>query len=146
PRRVHLASRDHRRNATVQVTIDPAELILARSPIPGDRMYMTVHQPGRERGALGVADSGSARRVDVFFFANGGNLAIHSEHAVGIENRVFQVPAEEQTNIPDNETTWCFLLCRFLGHDFPSIDATSPTLFLTKGRQYIGMTRPASPC
>ena len=60
----------------MQVTIDPADLVLARGPIAGDRMHVAIDQAGSERGTLGVDDGGGAGGVDIFLFADGGDAAV----------------------------------------------------------------------
>ncbi len=60
--RMHLAGRDHRGDAAMQVGIDPAELVLPRRPVAGDGMDVAVDQAGREGGALGVDDRRRAAR------------------------------------------------------------------------------------
>ena len=83
---MHFARGNHRGDSAVQVAVDPANLVLARSPIAGDRMHVAVDQSGRQGCALGVDDQGCAFGVDVFLFADGGDLAIDRNHGVRIED------------------------------------------------------------
>ena len=55
-RRVDFACRNHGGDAAMQVRIDPADLVLPRRPVAGDRMDMVVDQARRDRAALRVDD------------------------------------------------------------------------------------------
>src|SRR6202023_1110799 len=48
PGRWDFAGGDHRGDAAVQVAVDPAELILAGSPVAADRMNVAVDETGCE--------------------------------------------------------------------------------------------------
>ena len=116
-RRVHLAGRDHGGDTAIHVGIDPADLVLARRPVARHRMHVAVDEAGSDRHAIGVDDRGGIVRVDILGAADGGNLAVHGDDGIGLEDGLVQVSRQYQSDVADDE----FLRsrsrrCRIMGH------------------------------
>ena len=101
--RVDFTGGNHRGDATVQAAVDPSELVLARRPIAADGMYVAVDQSGSEACAFGIDRGGGASGVDVFLFADGMDHAVNGDDCVGIEDGVFEVSAEEESDVADHQ-------------------------------------------
>ncbi len=105
----------------MQVAVDPANLILTRRPVSRYRMHVAVDQSRRERCALGVDSDGRACGIEILRFADSGNLAVHGDHSVGIENRTSDVATQQKPDVVDHEPSRSDrLACLPLRHSPPS--------------------------
>ena len=100
---MHFAGRNHRRNAAVKAAINPTQLVLPRRPVASDRMHVAVDQPRNKRGAVCVDHAACAFRIQQFFFSDRMNDAIYRDKGVCVEDRPFEVPAEQQSYIANDE-------------------------------------------
>ncbi len=100
---VDLARGNHGGDAAVQKAVDPADLVLPRGPVAGDGMHMAVDQAGRHGGAHGVDDGGGALGVDVLGAADRGDPAVHGDDGIGVQDRLFQRPRQQQADIADHQ-------------------------------------------
>ncbi len=115
---VHLAGRDHRGDAAVEIAVDPADLVLPRRPVAGDGMNVAVDQAGRDGGAVGVDDGGGAFGVDVLGAADRRDLAVDGDDRVGVEDRLLQGAREQQPDIADHQLGRAGCLGCIVGHRF----------------------------
>src|SRR6516164_9726917 len=124
---MHFAGRNHRRDAAVKAAINPAQLVLPRRPVASDRMHVAVDQSGNKRGAVCVDHAACAFRVQQFFFSYRMNDAIYRDDGVCIEDRLFEVAAQQQSYIANDEFLAAVGLCCFLNGHFSLLppDATS---------------------
>ena len=91
---MHLAGRDHRRDAAVACRVDPAELVLARRPVAEHRVHVAVDQPGRDGGALARRSPSSAPSASMSLaLADRGDAAVDGDDGVGVEDRPGEVAA-----------------------------------------------------
>ena len=95
PRRMHLARRNHRCHAAMQVAINPADLILARRPISRHRMHVAIDQSRQQAGSSCVDNQPGSLAIDVLLPPNRGNLAVYGENCVRIQNRPRQISAQQ---------------------------------------------------
>ena len=100
---VHLAGRYHRGHSAVEIAVDPAELVLARRPISGHRMHMTVNQSRRQRRSFRIDRGGGPCDIHVPPLAHRRDLSIHSHYDVGIQNWLAQISREQQPNVADDQ-------------------------------------------
>src|SRR5579864_6896954 len=105
--RVYFSSRNHRSYSTVQGTVDPTQLVLARRPITSHRMHMTVDKTGSENGAVCVNDCVAAFGIETLLVPNGRNPAIDSDNGVAFEDRSLQISAENQADVADHQFDGC---------------------------------------
>jgi hypothetical protein len=68
-------------------------------------MHVAVDQSWSEGRAFGIDDEGRAFRVNVLLFADGSDFAIDGEHRVGVEDRVLQIAAQQETDVA-NQKDW----------------------------------------
>src|SRR5580704_560952 len=102
-RRMHFAGGNHGGDAAMQAAIDPAELILARSPVAGNGMDVTIDEAGTECGAVGVDDGGGGGSVEMIVLADGGDAAVDGDDGVCLEARVGEIAGEEKADVADEE-------------------------------------------
>ena len=100
---MNFAGRNHGCDSTVQVAVDPSDLILPWSPITGDGMDVAVDQAGGKGCAFGVDDEGCAFGIDVFLLADRGDFAVDGEDSVGVEDGMVEVAAEQEANVVDQK-------------------------------------------
>ena len=100
---MHFTSRNHGGDAAVEAAVDPADLILARGPITGDRVDVTVNQSGSKCAAVGVDEVRRALGVDILLSANCGDAAVYDYDSVSIEDRMGEITAEDQSDIANDE-------------------------------------------
>src|ERR1700722_13821302 len=115
---VPLTRRDHRGDAAVEKTVDPADLVLPRRPVPGDGMNMAVDQAGRDRGAVGIDDGGGAFGIDIFRASDSRDPAVHRHDGVGIEDRLLHRAREQQADVADHQFGRAGCLELVVGHRF----------------------------
>jgi len=117
---VHFTSRNHRGDAAVKTTIDPANLILAWGPITRDRVDVTVNQARSKCRSVGVDEVRCAFGVDILLPADYGDAAVYNYDSVSIEDRVGEIAAEDESNIANDEFGANGRLPRVLmSHGFP---------------------------
>src|SRR3954452_22489106 len=114
---VNLARRNHRCDAAVQKTVYPADLVLPRRPVASDRMNMAVDQPGRYGGTTGIYDGSGALAIDVLGAAYACDLSVLRNDRVGIQDRLFHRPAQQQPDVPDHQLGWTSGQGFIVGHD-----------------------------
>jgi hypothetical protein len=85
------------------VAVDPADLVLARRPVASDRMDVAVDQARRDGGAVGINNGGGALGVDVLEAADRRDPAVLGHDRVGIQDRLFQRPRQQQPDIADHQ-------------------------------------------
>jgi hypothetical protein len=100
---VHFTSRNHRGDAAVKTTIDPANLILAWGPITGDRVDVTVNQARSKCRSVGVDEVRCTFGVDILLPADYGDAAVYDYNRVSIEDRMGELAAEDESNIANDE-------------------------------------------
>ena len=66
-------------------------------------MHVAVDQAGRERDAMRVDRRRRAGKVEVWSAADRRDAAIDRDNRIRIENRLFEVAAEHEPNVPDHE-------------------------------------------
>ena len=112
----------------MQVAVDPANLVLARRPVAGHRMHVTVDQPRSQRRAFGIDGQGGAFDIDVFLPSHGGDLSVDCNHGIGVEDRLLQVAAQQQADVPDHKAGLGFTFDGLiLGHEAHLVGAKSST-------------------
>ena len=79
----------------MKTAVDPADLILAWSPITGDRMDVAVNQARSKCRAVGVDEVRCAFGVDILLPADCGDAAVYDYDSVSIEDRVGEITAED---------------------------------------------------
>ena len=94
PGQVHLAGRDHRRDAAVERRLDEVDSPLARREVAEDRVGVRVDEAGDRRRALGIddhVDASSSRpspdRLDP---------AVLDEDRVGVDERRVDVAGDDR--------------------------------------------------
>jgi hypothetical protein len=87
----------------MQAGIDPVELALSRGPITGDRMNVAVDQARRNCDAKSVDRRRSARKIEALGAPDRSDPAIDRDDRVRIENRLLEVAAQHQPDVPDHQ-------------------------------------------
>ena len=102
PGSVNLSRRDHCGDAAVQIAVNPAELILAWSPVAADGMHVAVDEAGSKRRAFGVDGDGGLRKCLGPSLSHG---LIRSPMATTVRHQdgVAKVSAEQEADVADDE-------------------------------------------
>ena len=87
----------------MKIAINPAELILARSPVATDGMNVAVDEPGRQGRAFGVDCDRCPGSVDIFLPTHGSDATADRHYGIGVENRIGEVAAKQKSDVADNE-------------------------------------------
>ncbi len=100
---VHFAGGDHRGDAAMQARVDPAELILARRPVAGNRMHMAVDKAGDERRPVGIDHGRGVVAVDVLLASDGGDATVDGNQRISVKDRLFESARQEQPDVADHQ-------------------------------------------
>src|SRR5262249_52746821 len=103
PGQMDLAGGNHGGDTAVQEAVDPIQLALPWSPVAEDRVDVAVDQAGDEDRPLGIDHGVRSFAVDLLRLADGGDLAIHADDRVGIEDRLSEVAGQEEPDIADHQ-------------------------------------------
>lgn len=79
-------------------------------------MHVAINQSRGQSRSFGVDHCGRTLGIDIFLFADGRDFAADAQHGVSVENGLFEIAAEKEANISDDEATGRLLLCCFLRH------------------------------
>ena len=119
PGLMHLPGRDHRGDAAVQRRVDPAELVLARSPVARDRVDVAVDEARRDHGSLRVHDCRRAFRVHVLRPSDRNDAPVHRDDRIGVEDRIFDRPREQKADVADHRLAGAAGRGRVMSHENP---------------------------
>ena len=81
-------------------------------------MNVAVDQPGRDRRAVGVDDRGGPFLIHILGAPDRGDLAVLGHDRIGVENGLFEIAAEDQTDVADDQLAGTGRLGLVVGHGF----------------------------
>jgi hypothetical protein len=87
----------------VQGAVDPTELVLARRPVAGYGVNVTVDETGSHCRAIRVNQRAGALRIEVPGETNTNDLPFDYDDGVAIQDGPLQITAEKEADIADYE-------------------------------------------
>ena len=104
---MHLAGRDHRGDATVDLALEEAYLMLPRRVVAEHHVTMGIDKPGSDRASCCINDDISLQRFQILNSPNFPNDAVLDKQRIGFQERVLDVAANQATDILDERTRHC---------------------------------------
>ncbi len=100
---VNFAGRNHGGHTAMHGRINPADLVLARRPVPKHRMYMAVNQPRANTRLVCINHGLRVLDIAILKLAHGHNQPVIHHDGVGIQYGFIDITGQQQADIPDHD-------------------------------------------